>query len=259
MATPNVFFLRGLSTYGHDNAKWSVFDFGPIHRHFQPALEKRDIRFLPVLGMGAGHIPDIAKRAARHIESHPLWNSAEPIHIFGHSAGGLVARLVFDELEKKKPGKVLSLLTVASPHAGSRLSEICFDMPNTHKGSTLFLRSFGYDVGSKRSFFNELRTENVDRLFTGHAYQGATASIVCWEPRRQWCAPLKLFQAVKAFRDFDLPSDGVVERDSQPFGEVIAELGIDHFRQVGLFGERKRFESLCTVIADYFKNQQRQA
>jgi hypothetical protein len=45
----------------------------------------------------------------------------------------------------------------------------------------------------------------------------------------------------------------MLERDHQPFGEVLAELRIDHFRQVGLFGEPRRFQQLCAVLADHFK------
>ncbi|MBX3021126.1 MAG: alpha/beta fold hydrolase [Bdellovibrionales bacterium] len=254
----HVFFLRGLSTYGHDNAKWSVFDFGPIHKHLAAAFGKRDIHFVPVLGMGAGSLPEVAKRACEFIESHPLWLSSEPIHLLGHSAGGLVSRLVLRELEEKKTGKILSCLSVASPHAGAHLARVCLDMPQNYRGSTLVLRSFGYDIHSKRGFFDELVKENVVRLFTGHSYRADTASLVCWDARTRWCTPLKMFYTVRAFRDFDLPSDGVVERDTQAFGRVIAELNIDHFRQVGLFKDSKQsFEKMCDVIRDYFRTQQR--
>lgn len=253
LPTP-VFFLRGLSTYGRDSAKWSVFDFGPFHSHFQSKLEKRGLQFIPVLGMGSGTLPQITKRATLSIEAHPVWLTNDPVHILAHSAGGLAARLLVHDLEQKRPGKIASLLTIASPHRGSRLSEICVSMPQTHKGSALMLRSLGYDVGSRRQFFEELRRENVQRLFANQRYLAATASIVCSETRDNWCLPLKMFQAVKAFREFDLPSDGVVERDSQPFGKVIAELKIDHFRQVGFFGQPHRFEQMCDVIARYYKN-----
>lgn len=247
--------MRGLSTYGNDNAKWSVFDFGPLHRQFKTALEKRQIHFLPVLGMGVGSLPEVAARAIANIEAHPEWDNDEPVHILGHSAGGLAARLVLQALEQKRPGKIASCLTVATPHAGSRLSEILFDMPTTHRGSHLLLRSFGYNVTIKRGFFNELRRETVAGLFKDQTFRASTASVVCSEPRTDWCVPLKMFQVVKAFRDFDVPSDGIVERDSQPFGNVVAELNIDHFRQVGLFGKTQKFEQMCDVIAAYFKRR----
>ena len=157
--------------------------------------------------------------------------------------------------------KVLSLMTVASPNRGSRLADICVNMPETNRGSTRVLNAFGYNIASKRHFFEQLTHKSVNELlpvreitssFTRHA------SIVCHSPRSEWCTPLKLFYNIKAFKDFDLPSDGVVERDTQPYGDVIAELNIDHFRQVGMFGERPRFVRLCDILADFFIQTQKQ-
>jgi len=253
----HVFFFRGLSTYGHDHAKWSVFDFGPVYKHFARAFAQRQLFFHPVTGLGSGSLPEITARAKEFLKQHPVWKDPDvKVHFLGHSAGGLAARLTLNELAA--PGKVLSCLTIASPHQGSQLARICIDMPERYRGSALLLRSFGYDVRAKKHFFDELTSENVRRLFAATPQPATqTASIVCASPRTDWCKPLKLFYMVKAFNDFDLPSDGVVERDTQPYGEVIAELKLDHFRQVGLFGENHRFEQMCDVAADYFKKMQK--
>lgn len=254
---PQIFFFRGLSTYGSDHAQWSIFNFGPLHGAFERAFAERGVDFHPVLGMGAGQLEVVAARALALVEAHPAWRSAAPVHFLGHSAGGLVARLVLHELEKKAPGRVASLLTIASPHAGSRLADVCLGMHETHAGSARLLRTFGYDLRDKRAFFEDLGAANVARLFTKHAPQAECGSIVAWSPRKEWCAPLKMFYRVHAFRDMPWDSDGVVERDTQPFGRVIAELPIDHFRQVGLFGEAHRFARMCDVAVDYFKANQR--
>jgi hypothetical protein len=63
-----------------------------------------------------------------------------------------------------------------------------------------------------------------------------------------------MFYNIRAFKDFDLPSDGVVERDTQAFGNVIAELNIDHFRQMGLFASGPEFNHLADVTAKYFRS-----
>lgn len=256
----HVFFFRGLSTYGHDHAQWSVFDFGPIYKHLSAAFAGRGIEFHPITGLGAGSLPEIAARAAGFLGSHPIWNDpTQPVHFLGHSAGGLVARMA---AAQAPAGKLLSCLTIASPHRGSRLARICVDMPEVNRGSALVLRTFGYDVAKKRHFFDELTSESIGKLFAAEiksATPTRLASVVCWAPRSEWCWPLKLFYRVKAFNDFDLPSDGVVERDSQPYGDVIAELKIDHFRQVGLFGDLHRFERMCDVAADFFKKEQKRA
>jgi hypothetical protein len=77
-------------------------------------------------------------------------------------------------------------------------------------------------------------------------------SIVCSAPRQDWCVPLRLFYQLPVFDDFNLPSDGMIERDTQSFGDVTAELNIDHFRQIGLFGGSHRFQQLCDVLVDFF-------
>jgi hypothetical protein len=261
MSPAQVFFFRGLSTYGLDHAKWSVFDFGPIHGHFASELSRHGIEFHPVLGMGAGPLPEVARRAREYIERHPAWRDpSRPVHFLGHSAGGLIARLVLPELEAARPGKILSCLTIATPHAGSQLAQIAVEMPERYRGSTLILRSFGYNVRIKRRFFEELTKDGIARVLgAGRPSAAEAASIVAAAPRREWCPPLRLFYKVKAFNDFALPSDGIVERDSQPFGNVIGELPIDHFRQVGLFGERHRFESMCGLAARFFEQQQKRA
>ncbi len=264
MSAIHVFFFRGLSTYGSDDAKWSFLDFGPMHKHVQRAFAQREVEFHPVLGMGAGSLPEVAGRARRFLDQHPVWQNPKiPVHFFGHSAGGLVARLLLQD-EATPLGKVLSCMTVASPHRGSRLAKICIDMPETHIGSTRILRALGYNITGKNEFFEELTPHGLHTVFangpeSGNLRAGRVASLVCSAPRREWCLPLRLFYKLRAINDFDVPSDGLIERETQPFGEVIAELKIDHFRQLGLFGQPHRFNQLCEVLYDFFKSTQKQS
>lgn len=259
----NVFFFRGISTAGHDNAKFSIFDFGPVHKHISRAMAQRGVHFHPVLGMGAGPLREVAARALAAIEAHPVFQSGVPIHLFGHSAGGLVARLVLPELEGRYPNRVISALTVATPNSGAHLARILIEMPERYRGSHLLLRSVGWDVRARKHFWEELTSEGLQNIFAGAGvpaqHRAATGSIVCWSPRKEFCAPLKLFYNIHAFRDFDMPSDGVVERDTQAFGKVEAEIKIDHFRQVGLFPEGRRFDLMMDVIHDYFAREQARA
>lgn len=252
----HVYFFRGLSTYGHDDAKWSVFDFGPVYKRIAAAFEERGVVFHPVTGMGAGTLEEISARAIDFFRADPIWNSAEPVHFLGHSAGGLAARLTMAALladPSTPPGKILSLLTIAAPNRGAGLARVCIDMPRTHLGSVRFLRLWGYDVVSKRNFFETLTAENIGRLFAGEKeFPVRRGSIVCACPRREWCWPLRLFYMVRALSDFREESDGVVEKSTQPYGEVLAELRIDHFRQVGLFGKRSLFEEMIDIATNFF-------
>jgi hypothetical protein len=164
----------------------------------------------------------------------------------------LALRLLLPEL--KRPVK--SALTVATPHRGSKLAEICVNMPEQFKGSHLLLKTFRYDVSRKRHFFSELTPSSVSEMLGAEPRvpsQIRAGSVVCSAPRSEWCLPLKMFYKVKAFDDFRAPSDGLVESASQPFGEVVAEVNIDHFRQVGLFGGGERFSRLCDAIAGFIK------
>ncbi len=253
MTVNHVFFIRGLSTYGRDNAKWSVFDFGPVYRHLEAAMETRGVKFHPVLGLGAGSLPEVTARAAAFLHNDPVWMDPDKrVHLLGHSAGGLVVRLLLPGLKRQ----VASALTVATPHRGSGLAEICANMPERNKGSALVLKSFGYNVKIKRHFFSELTSASLANVMPAEGKPTTVSrigSIVCSAPRAEWCLPLKMFYKIKAFDDFTLPSDGVVERDSQPFGEVIREISIDHFRQVGLFDQNRRFDQLTDAMAGFFK------
>lgn len=252
-----VFFIRGLSTYGVDRAKWSIFDFGPIARHFTRVFTAHEVDFIPVLDMGAGVLTDVAARAASFLENHPAFSRPEGVHIFGHSAGGLVARLALRSLDARARGKVRSLLTLASPNAGSALAQLCLDMPTLYPGSYRLLKAFGYDLKSNSEVFEDLTPSFVKRLALPDQIEGiATGSLVAWAPRETWCAPLRMFYRVKAFKEFELPSDGVVERDTQPFGDTVAEIKLDHFRQHGLFGGRDQFERMCAQAITYFIREQ---
>ena len=249
----HVFFFRGLSTYGHDNAKWSLLDFGPVYKHLMHELKRRGAIFHPVLGMGSGTLAEVSERAFERVSHHAIWRDPQvPVHFLGHSAGGLVARLVASRLQRPQ---LRSVLTIATPHQGAALASYCLTLPDRYRGSYRIMRALGYDVAQKSEFFGELTAERVRRsleLAVTGTVRPAEASIVCWAPRNEWCTPLKLFYKLHAFRDFTPISDGVVERDSQPWGRVVAEIKIDHFRQVGLFGGAHRFHQLCEEVVRYF-------
>lgn len=267
----HLFFFRGLSTYGVDHAKWSIFDFGPMYKHFARAFGEREIIFHPVTGMGAGSVTEVVDRARDFFRNDLVWNSAARVHFAGHSAGGLVARLVVDRLRRDpntQPGKIVSLLTIATPHLGSQLAQRCVEMPVTYPGSARLLKTFGYDIESKAYFFRELTPDRVSNLFTGNDLPSSSrfpvyhhsirlGSIVCASPRQNWCPPLRLIYKLKAFNDLQSESDGVIEKETQFFGQVLAEIPIDHFRQIGLFGKRWLFDEMCDVAAKFLRESQK--
>lgn len=231
-----------------------------MYKHVDRALTERGLHFHPVIGLGSGSLVEVAQRGIGFLEQNEIWRNPEmPVHFLGHSAGGLVARLILKNLKHQlPPGKVRSCLTVATPHRGARLAQICLDMPRDYRGSALVMKGLGYNLTTKVPFFTEF-TRSVVEKTVGSADdlsllpEGTrAASIVCSSSRRNFCVPLKMFYKVKAFKDFDDLSDGVVEKATQPFGTVLEEMEIDHFRQMGFFGESKRFDRMCDVIAAHF-------
>ena len=63
-----------------------------------------------------------------HLESqHP----SEPIILVGHSAGGVVARL---ELVRSRRNSLQTLITIASPHLGTRVAELGSTIANSPLG-----------------------------------------------------------------------------------------------------------------------------
>jgi pimeloyl-ACP methyl ester carboxylesterase len=259
MTPIHVFFFRGLSTYGKDDAKWTFFNFGPMYSGFSKAFKERGLVLHPVLGMGAGSLHEVTERARAYLQQHPVWRDPDAkVHFFGHSAGGLVARLLLQQ-DGWRDDKVLSLMTVATPNRGSELAQICVDMPERYRGSARILKTFGYNISRNRSFFEQLTPATINSMFEAYPKKNTRlriGSVVCASPRAEWCVPLRLFYKLRAFNDFSRLSDGVVERDTQPFGEIVAELNIDHFRQIGLFGQSHRFQQLCDVLSDFFLRAQ---
>lgn len=253
----NVFFLRGLSTEGSDDIKWGLFDQGPMDRELSRAFARRSVNLISVLGMGVGPWTEVAARARASLESHPIWQDEDqPVHLFGHSAGGVVLRYLLETGLQRR--NLISAITLASPHQGAYLARVFATMPETHGGSTLLFRMLGYDVRQRSTIFSTLDSSIVNGLWRPDfaAQNLRVASVVASLPRGDWCHLLKLAHSIKALESFTQPSDGIVELETQPWGEVIAELKIDHVRQIGLFNDGKSFDQLCDVLCEFFKNSQ---
>jgi hypothetical protein len=224
-----------------------------MHRELARAFAKRGVHLIAVGGMGVGPWQEVASRAAASLQAHPLWrDESQPVHLFGHSAGGVVLRLLLEKGLKRR--NLLSALTLASPHRGAYLAKVFAGMPETHGGSALLFKVLGYDVRKRGQIFSTLDAEVVNGMWLPACEHPdlRVASVVASAPRREWCAFLKLVHSIKALESFTLPSDGIVEQETQSWGEVVAELNIDHVRQIGLFNDGKSFDRLCDVLCDFF-------
>lgn len=253
---PTVFYFRGLSTHGRDDIRWSAFDVGPIHRELEKEFIHRGVRLIPVLGMGAGTWKDITTRAREFLRTHPVWQDSQtPVHLLGHSAGGVAMRLLLQEGLGRS--QVLSALTLCAPHTGTKMARIFADMPSQRPVSAAMFAAVGNKIKGQEFIYEQLTPETVKALWTGTPKDIRLASVITTAPRNKWCWLLKACHSVPALRDFPDPSDGIIEAEAQAYGDVIAEIEIDHFRTAGLFNNGPAFSKQCDVMCDYFKKTNR--
>jgi len=148
----------------------------------------------------------------------------EPVHIIGHSMGGLDARRLLAE-----PGwrdRILSLTTVGTPHTGSILA----DFAKLKVGRIYrLLNAMGIDY---RGFLDV--TRQAARRF-GRRY-GPIVDLPCFsiagEPAFEDVAwPLR--RLYEALGEMEGPNDGLVPVESAlAFGQAIEPWPLDHLRQM---------------------------
>jgi hypothetical protein len=178
------------------------------------------------------------------------------VHFLGHSAGGVITRLLLSTLEREGfpvAQKIRSHVTIATPHHGSALANVALHMPETHPGSALILRLLGYNLKTRRDFFRSMSRASIHALLANTSNPAIPqGSIVCAPAPAEWCRLLKTIYLLPGLKAFTQPSDGFVERESQVFGEILAEIPLDHLRQVGLFdGFSPAFQHMCTRLREF--------
>ena len=169
-------------------------------------------------------IAGVKRRAKRLGEQIERVFGNQPVHLIGHSMGGLDSRhLLADPVWK---GRILSLTTIATPHLGSALA----DSARLRVGPVYrLLRTMRID---HRGFHDVTRraARAVNRQFCVPAsvpcfsIAGNPADVdVCW--------PLRPFH--QALLSLEGPNDGLVSVESAlGFGTPLPEWPIDHLRQM---------------------------
>lgn len=148
----------------------------------------------------------------------------EPVHIIGHSMGGLDARQLLRDPDWH--GRVLSVTTIGTPHLGSMLAD--FARLRVGRIYTL-LEALGIDHRG----FHDLTRENA-RAF--HRDTPAPPSLPCFSiagvpTHDEVCWPLRRLHA--ALSELEGPNDGLVSVESAlAFGIPLDSSPLDHFRQM---------------------------
>jgi triacylglycerol lipase len=148
----------------------------------------------------------------------------EPVHIIGHSMGGLDARRLLGEGFEKK--RVLSLTTIGTPHQGTALA----DFAKLRVGRVFqMLAALGIDPkgcldvtrGAARQFHRRYTLPAGVACFS--VAGNPAPETVCWPLRR----------AHAALSELEGPNDGVVSVESAlAFGMPLVPWPVDHLRQV---------------------------
>jgi triacylglycerol lipase len=167
----------------------------------------------------------IARRARKLAERIETAFGDEPVHLIGHSMGGLDARVLVSDPSWAR--RVITLTTIGTPHLGSALADAArLQMGGVYR----LLRTLGLD---HRGFFDV--TRRTARAW--HRALGRPAGIPCFSvaglpPADEVCWPLRrLYEAVEGWEG---PNDGLVALDSATaFGTPLPPWPVDHLRQMG--------------------------
>jgi triacylglycerol lipase len=169
----------------------------------------------------------------------------EPVHLIGHSMGGLDARALL--ASEGNSGLILSLTTIATPHLGSALADFAkIGFGRVYR----LLESLGVDHGG---FLDITRRAARDFHRSHPVPDGIPCFSIAGDPvRENVCRPLRRFHAI--LTEAEGPNDGLVSVDSaNAFGEPLPRWSADHFHQMNWFPPRNG-PSVMSLYLDVLEN-----
>jgi triacylglycerol lipase len=167
----------------------------------------------------------------------------EPVHVIGHSMGGLDARQLLAGPDWQK--RILSLTTIGTPHLGTALA----DFAKLRVGRVFrLLSSIGIDpqgcldiTRSAARRFNRRNTAFPD-LPCFSVAGVPTPETVCWPLTRTFAA----------LSELEGPNDGLVPTDSAlAFGTPLPDWPVDHLRQINWMERDEMHPALAPPIGLY--------
>jgi pimeloyl-ACP methyl ester carboxylesterase len=266
---PIVFFIHGLNTFGDDLIHMGPLNFGPMVGSWRPRLEEIGCEVHSLKEMGFGSFTDQVDRAMKQIDRVLASTSGDaPVHLFGHSMGGLVARGVAQRMSSRYPGRVRTVLTIGSPHGGARAADGAFTFHERSPALYRLLKLFGYDTLERLEHLKPLRLEAIEEFNSRHPELDDTdnVSIVGSVTWHQIGIHYKMIYK-QLHRTPGEESDGLVLSESQRWARHGGQFALDHLGQLGCFAllsipskraARKEFERLVLAVQDIIKtNSQR--
>jgi triacylglycerol lipase len=190
-------------------------------RGIPEALREAGNRVLVTRVPAIAGVEDRARRLGHQIVGE---FGEEPLHVIGHSMGGLDARRLLADAAWAE--RVLSLTTIGTPHLGTSLA----DFAKLRVGRLFrVLSAIGIDPQGCLDV-----TRSAARRF--HRRYPAPANVPCFsvagDPlREEVCWPLRRTHC--ALWEMEGPNDGLVPVESAlAFGQALPSWPVDHLRQM---------------------------
>jgi triacylglycerol lipase len=172
-------------------------------------------------------VPSIAgveARARRLGEQIAAAFPDEPVHVIGHSMGGLDARMLLADPDWAR--RLLSLTTIGTPHLGSSIADLAQLKagPVYRLLTVLRIDHRGFLDVTRRNAEEFHRRVVPPRSFPCFSIAGnPTVEDVCWP----------LLRLYLALNDLEGPNDGLVSVESAlAMGTPLPHWPVDHFRQM---------------------------
>ncbi|HEY6099805.1 MAG TPA: alpha/beta fold hydrolase, partial [Anaeromyxobacter sp.] len=196
------------------------------HGYFRGVPERLEKEGCVVHACRVAKTASIADRAAE-LAAFVRELPAKRVNLVAHSMGGLDARYALSRLGLAK--KVASLVTIGTPHLGTPLADLGAGLERRARVLWALAR-----LGVNTAAFLDLTTARMAE-FNGavpDARGVLYASVVGAPPRRREVSPILLPTWVWLDREAGA-NDGMVPAGSQRWGEVVWQIGADHFAQIG--------------------------
>lgn len=257
---PVIFFLRGFNSYDSEDLRFGPLNFGRAEQHLRPAIEKHGFNLIALDNMGKGPIEKQAEEATEQIRNlYAREHFGAPLHLLGHSAGGVVARVLAHHIQKLNlPLK--TVISISSPHRGALLSDLATDLKTRHPIFHKSIKWLGHDLETRQPLYDIWKKKNIEKVnaLYPNLSSVAYASIVSGTSLKNLPALLRLMNA--PVKNPNFITDGIVEASSQPWGRVLMELDLDHGAILGFktylsrhkhIQNRQKFSKMIQIISDF--------
>ncbi len=237
-------------------------NFGPMVQQWRPRLEEIGCEVHSLKEMGFGRIIEQVERAMKQIAR--VLPAEGPVHLLGHSMGGLVARGVAARMASEYPGRVRTVITIGSPHRGARVADGAFTFHETSPRLYRLMKLFGYDTLQRLEHLKPLKLDAIEEFNARHPVitEIDNVSLVGSVTWHQIGLHYKMIYSHLHHTNGE-ESDGLILSDSQRWARDGGTFALDHLGQLGSFAllslparraARREFERLVTTVQDIIKS-----